>query len=163
MFKPGAYVRHNHHNLGTGQVRRVVAVQDLDTATQKVKSSLFYEVTWIEQDGQVSRETDASIAPSAREVPQFESIEEAEAWMEAQRSGGGWVNSAEDTNAVVATILDQTAAQAAEEAASATNTRCGGPMCQCQDCVRVEHPADPLATLHVGSCNCEARGCPCSQ
>lgn len=161
MFKPGAYVRHNKNNLGTGQVIRVIAIQEL-TQAQTVESYMRYDVRWIEQDGQLSNETDATISPSARDVPQFESIEEADAWMEAQASGGHWTASAEDSNATVATIIDETVGALAAQAAASADTRCGGNMCGCQDCVVVEHPSDPRMTLHVGSCQCEARGCPCS-
>lgn len=161
MFQPGDYVRHNFHNLGTGQVTQQVAIRELGP-DDKIISRLVFTVKWLEQNGQMSQETTDTIAASARNVPQFNSIEEADAWMEAQRSGGAWTAAAEDANATVATILDQTAAEVAAQAAASVDTRCGGTSCGCQDCVQVEHPIDPRMLLHVGSCNCEERGCPCA-
>lgn len=163
MFKPGDYVRHNVANLGTGQVIRTVAVQELSNKSGAVTSYLYYEVSWFDQEGRMSREMPDALAPSVRNVPEFATVEEADAWMESQMAGGGWTSSAEDSNATVATILDRTAAEVAREAEASLDNRCGGKNCECQDCVRYENPDQPGDFEHATSwgCSCEMRDCPC--
>ncbi len=161
MFKPGDHVRHNTANIGTGQVVRTAAFQEL-RPDGKVVSYLRYDVRWLDQNGQVSREVPEALSPSVRNVPEFASVEEADAWMESQMAGGGWTAAAEDSNATVATILDRTAAEVAAEAEASLDNRCGGKNCECQDCVCYEDP-QTLLREHAASfgCSCSERGCPC--
>jgi len=161
MFEPGDYVRHSEANIGTGQVIAISAHRVLGK-DNKIRAYISYSVRWLDQDGRVSDHSPEQLAPSVRSVPKFTSVEEADAWMEAQRSGGAWMSAVEDTNATVATILDRTAAEIAADAEAMSQRRCGGQLCGCQDCTKVAGD-DPRELMHVGSCQCEARGCPCSQ
>lgn len=160
MFSCGQYVRHTKTDLGTGQVIHVNVVQQLQP-DGTIASSVTFGVRWLDQQGApVSIESAGNLARSMRDVPKFNTAEEAEAWMEAALEGGSWTRGADDLNAVVADVLDQAASQVALDAERALAVRCGGTGCGCGDCVSY---TDPSGFQHVAApgCVCENEKCGC--
>lgn len=160
MFRCGQYVHHKTDNLGAGRIVRITLEQFL-TDQDTIESAIIYTVTWLDQRIQ-SRHMTEDLVASAHSVPKFTTKEEADAWLEGQLSGGGWVGTVEDTNAVVAEAIDQAAQQLVAEASTA-RVRCGSSDCGCMDCVGYFDDEKSFQHSASAACGCEDRGCPCSR
>lgn len=160
MFRIAQYVRHASTDHGTGQIVEIRMRQSLQ-GDGTIANAVTYLVKWLDLGGgRLLPHAGDELVASMRDVPKFSSPEEAEEWMEAQREGGQWVNTAEDFNARVADVMQAHAAQVAVEAEQAFKAACGTLECGCQDCVSY---TDTSGFQHVPAhgCECQQRGCGC--
>lgn len=97
-FRVGAYVRKVGDDMGTGIIVAVGESDVLEEKTNRVFHQRVYHVHWLQMNNGdlYSTEPEAMLAASARSVPKFESIEEAEAWMAQQLQPGNWTGAAQD-------------------------------------------------------------------
>lgn len=152
-FQVGQYVRHGKEDRGTGKVE-VVRVSESIGKDKKIHRATEYVVHWLDlkstsmamgaSQGVKSVETEDTIQLSARNVPKFSSVEEAEAWIEQQNQPGGWIDKVEDLNATAADV------------ATRVKCACGTIPCECRGCITIneEH-------IRSDSCYCEDTGCEC--
>lgn len=144
----GEYVRSTKEDRGTGKVN-IVRVEEYTGPDRKIHSRTSYKVQWLDLRGGdkatvLSWETDDTIQASARNVPKFTSVEEAEAWLEQQSQPGNWVDKVEDLNATAADV------------ATRVKCACGTSPCDCRGCITIneEH-------IRSDNCHCEDTGCEC--
>jgi hypothetical protein len=118
QFHVGQYVRDTTGtNSGTGQINSSAEINYLNAKDGKVHKREEYIVTWLDVDGRQTQMRPQDLAPSARAVPEsFATPEEAEAWMEEQASGGGWIDKVDDDLATIGELPEKMAQEAVEQA-----------------------------------------------
>lgn len=162
VFNIGQYVRCKVEDRGTGKIELIRHETTLDRKGG-VHESILYGVTWLDKEfaptGQPMRtlELAEDLASSARGVPKFTTVEEAEAWLEQQNSPGNWTAKIEDSQATTSDMINT---MIDEALTVLTHHACGEPPCDCLDCFRV---ADGQGEHIVGmGCGCTEQGCPCA-
>jgi hypothetical protein len=97
-FHVGAYVRKVGDDMGTGLIVAVGHSDVLEEKTNRVFHQRIYHVHWLQMNkGDLySTEPEILLAGSARSVPKFETVEDAEAWMAQQLQPGNWTGAAQD-------------------------------------------------------------------
>lgn len=97
-YNVGAYVRKVGDDMGTGLIVAVGESEVLEEATNRVFYQRIYHVHWLQMNNGslYSTEPEILLASSARSVPKFETVEEAEAWMQQQLQPGNWTQAAQD-------------------------------------------------------------------
>jgi uncharacterized radical SAM superfamily Fe-S cluster-containing enzyme len=158
-FRCGQYVGAKVGNMGTGQVVLVRTEQRL-RKDGTVAANTYFGVRWLDKDGVVTMCVASRLAAASRNVPTFTSPEDADAWLEEQRSGGGWTAKVEDFNASAADALDAAGQQLATEAEQSLIVECGSERCGCLDCAAFQ---DENVRQHVPGhgCTCFERNCRC--
>lgn len=136
-FKLGEYVRHIGTPEGTGKVVSIHRIEKLVEKT--IQHQTLYGIDWY-AGGLPDVVTAMEIAPTARSVPAFASVEEAEAWATSQLES----NWADETIQAATTL--------------ATATTCGTGECRCNDCFT--HGGEHV---YCFGCTCVTEGCPCSR
>jgi hypothetical protein len=160
VFRCGQYVHHKTNNVGAGRIIRVIVEQIL-ADDDSIHANVNYAVRWLDQDGMVAIHGPQDLVASAHTVPSFATPEEADAWMESQLAGGGWVGNVEDTNAVVAEIVQQASSQLVAEATEA-RLECGSDGCFCLDCASYTEDGEYRHSASM-TCTCADRGCGCAR
>lgn len=149
-FNIGAYVRAKGQDIGTGKIELVRHETTLDRKGNVVET-VIYGVTWLDTDPPSRTFAMAEeLVGSARGVPKFDSVEEAEAWLEKQNSPGNWTAKIEDAQASTAEIIEA-------EILAVTRVGCGEEPCDCQDCFIVDG-----THIQGFGCGCPDHGCPCA-
>jgi hypothetical protein len=155
LYGIGTYVRHATQDHGTGIVVERHVVDYIQFPSRLLQHAVSYTVAWLDQKNVplMAGMKPEDLKPSARNVPKFATVEEAEAWAEQQLHTGNWLDGVDDFTASSAQSIQEEIDSAVE---GVTSLKCGPEGCGCMDCL-----FDEGQHLTATGCECAQNGCAC--